>query len=360
MKNKNFISEINKIKSLMGVSLLNEQPFRMLGKGIMKLAVGNIDVFVREFGDNIRQPLESLLSATDDAVQMRKLKEIESLSPGAAKKLRIEIFKQLPENTRNALSATIEHAKQFDNAAERIKGVNDGIGIFFEGITQAEREFLTDIIRAKDASLDDAFEAMKPKTTQPQAAKQLTRTDKILQGLGLQNRALEDRIRSAIRSYEGKTNDEILKVIRDWENDLIKNPTIKKQLDDILTQQSLRTRWKNLPFLKKLGWVITVPVLGPGALSALAGLGVLWFNNIDSLWGLPIYRNISTAFGTVLDLEDVKSKAPLDIREHIYQNEDGSFYIYVDENLQYPIKYNISDGDYYFIDNEEKVKLKDY
>jgi hypothetical protein len=358
MKNKSFITEVQRMKTLMGVSILNEQ---FLAKGIMKLALGNIDTFVRQFGDNLKKPLQELLTLTDDAAQMRKLDEIAKLNPDAAKALRVKIFTQLSKNTQESLDAIIKYALDFDED-KLVTALNDGIDAFFDNIDTTERKFLIDLMSARNSKIDDTLESLKvkPKPTQPQAAKQLTRTDKILQGMGIKSKSLEDQIRSGIKIYANKTDDEIAKILKQYEDDVVKNPTIKKQLDDIISKQSLGDKWRKMNGLQKVGVILSIPVFSPAVAQLLYGLGVLYVGNYFKLWDIPIHRWVSTAGGTILDIEDIKESAPTDIRDSIYENKDGDYVIYISNNEEYLIEYDISKDKYYYIVDDVKYPLSEY
>jgi len=358
MKNKSLITEVQRMKSLMGVSILNEQ---FLAKGIIKLALGNIDTFIRQYGDNLKKPLQDLLALTDDAAQMRKLDEIAKLNPEAAKALSVKIFTQLSKNTQESLDAIIKYALDFDED-KLVDALNDGIDAFFDNIDTTERKFLIDLMSARNSKIDDTLDSLKPKpkTTQPQAAKTISKTDQILQGMGIKSKSLEDQIRGAIRSYANKTDDEIAKLIKQWEDDVIKNSTIKKQLDNIMTKQSLGDKWKNLNGLQKLGVILSIPVLSPGAVQLISGLAVLYFGNYFKLWNIPIHRWVSTAGGTILDIDDIKESAPADIQDSIYENKDGDYAIYISDDEEYLIEYDVTMDKYYYIVDDVKYPLSEY
>jgi len=188
----------------------------------------------------------------------------------------------------------------------------------------------------------------------------LTRTDKILQGMGIKSKSLEDQIRSGIKIYANKTDDEIAKILKQYEDDVVKNPTIKKQLDDIISKQSLGDKWRKMNGLQKVGVILSIPVFSPAVAQLLYGLGVLYAGNYFKLWDIPIHRWVSTAGGTLLDIDDIKESAPEDIRESIYENKDGDYAIYISDDEQYLIEYDISKDKYYYIVDGVKYPLSEY
>lgn len=357
MIKRNILSEIFRIKTLINPQLISEAVIPGFGK-LIRMAIGNLDEFVRLYGENLRKPLIELQEAADDVTKMKKLREIGALNEEAAKQLRLKIFTRMSEATQTSIKDIIEYAESFPNE-QIIDELNVALREYFPNMDSESRIFLMDLMRDKSSKIDYAFPKPQPKsttTTKPP----LTKTDKILQGLGLKNKPLEDQIRSKIKLYANKSNDELLKILKDYENDLIKNPTIKKQLDDIILNKGLKETWSELPFLRKIGIIIGLPVMGPAILSLLAALATLYINGYGLSWIMPMYRWVSTAGGTAINLKHLKNSAPECVKESIYKNEKGNIVIYISDTDELPIIYKPNPDKYYYKDGELEYELKNY
>jgi hypothetical protein len=64
--------------------------------------------------------------------------------------------------------------------------------------------------------------------------------------------------------------------------------------------------------------------------------------------------------GFNVDIDDIKESAPEDIRESIYENKDGDYAIYISDDEQYLIEYDISKDKYYYIVDGVKYQLSEY
>lgn len=357
MIKRNILSEIFRIKTLINPQLISEAVIPGFGK-LIRMAIGNLDEFVRLYGENLRKPLIELQEAADDVTKMKKLREIGALNEEAAKQLRLKIFTRMSEATQTSIKDIIEYAESFPNE-QIIDELNVALREYFPNMDSESRIFLMDLIRDKSSKIDDAFPKPQPKsttTTKPP----LTKTDKILQGLGLKNKTLEDQIRSKIQLYANKSDDELLKILKDYEKNITPNPTIKKQLDDIILKKGFGQKWSELPFLRKIGIIMSLPVLGPAILSLLAALATLYINGYGLSWIMPMYRWVSTGMGTIIYLDHLKNSAPKCVKDSIYENQDGDIVIYISDNEELPITYEPGLDKYYYEDGDTKYELNNY
>jgi len=369
--NKELIQEIVRQKELISFShgnkkeSINEQ-FAKASTFLKTFFRTGFDDFAKRFGDDAVAVLKKITTATDESSVIKYLNDLAMVDANAAKEIRSILRKSA--SMKNAVAELDEISTmvvsdltsgQINDASQAIDEYLDAV---FKDATPEGKKVLKDMIYDSSKTLENTKPKPKPKS-EPQSKptpKPPTMTDKIMQGLGLQDKALEDIIRSKINLYKNKTNDEIAKILTDWEDDLLRNKEIKKQLDDIILKKGLRQKWSELSPLRKIGFIVSIPIAGPAILTIGSGLAVLYYKkyNLEFLGGL--WRWITTVGGYVVTVEEAKNAAPNCVKDSIYKNADGDIVIFLSDDEELLLTYDWEKDKWMYKDGETNYKLDDY
>lgn len=369
--NKELIQEIVRQKELISFShgnkkeSINEQ-FKVASTILKSFFRNGFDDFAKKYGDDAVAILRKITAAADESSIIKYLNDLARVDANAAKEIRGILRKSA--SMKNAVANVDEIATmvvsdlnsgQIDDAS---RAIDDYLEAIFPKASVEGRMVLKDMIYDSSKTLENTKPKPKPKS-EPQSKptpKPPTMTDKIMQGLGLQDKALEDIIRSKIKLYKNKTNDEIAKILKDYEDDLIRNDDIKKQLNDIILKKGLREKWSELSPLRKIGFIISIPIAGPAILTIGSGLAVLYYKKYNLEFLGALWRWITTLGGIVVTPEEAKDAAPDCVRDSIYKNEDGEIVIYLSDEEELLLTYDWDKDKWMYEDGEDKYKLEEY
>ena len=354
---KNILTEISRIKELMPSNLIMEQAFYGQILKRMTVLVGNIDNLVAQFGDDVRKPLEELVVLTDDTAKLSKLEDIATKHPELAKELRRKVFSRLTPLTQKSLDDIVDHINKFPKS-EVLLRLDQGLDAYFPNATKSEKDLIERLVRDLDDDIDDAIDVARGGTRG--GAPPVSNTGFWNRFLGNFKPSIQDKVRRQIPLYANKTDDEILREIKRYENGSIKNAKIVEQLDEVFRAKGFGVWWRKQTFWTKLSFLIGVPVFGPAAIQLLVGLGVLYANNYGGLWGLPVYRFVTTGGGFFMGLEEAKEVAPEEIKESIYENANGEIVIYVSDTEEYPVVYDFPTNEWYYVADGQRYLLSEY
>lgn len=354
---KNILTEISRIKELMPSNLIMEQAFYGQILKRMTVLVGNIDSLVAKFGDDVRKPLEELVVLTDDTAKLSKLEDIATKHPELAKELRTKIYSRLTLPTQTAVKEIVDHINAYSKSDVLLR-LDQGLDAYFPNATKSEKDLIERLVRDLDDDIDDAIDVARGGTRG--GAPPVSNTGFWNRFLGNFEPSIQDKIRRQVPLYANKTDDEILKKIKEYENGSIKSAKIVEQLDEVFRTKGFGVWWRKQTFWTKLSFLIGVPVFGPAALQLLVGLGVLYANNYGGLWGLPVYRFVTTGGGFFMGIEEAKEVAPEEIKESLYENASGEIVIYVSDTEEYPVVYDFPTNEWYYVADGQRYLLSEY
>jgi len=359
---KNILTEISRIKELMPSNLIMEQAFYGQILKRMTVLVGNIDSLVAKFGDDVRRPLEELVALTDDTAKLSKLEDIATKHPELAKELRTKIFSRLTLPTQTAVKDIVDHINGYSKSDVLLR-LDQGLDAYFQNATKSEKDLIERLVRDLDDDIDDAIDVARGGTRGGVSA-----GTPPLSNMGWWNRfiskfepSIQDKIRREIPIYANKTDDEIAKIIKTYENGATKNAKLAEQLDEIFRKKGFVFWWRKQTPWTKLTYLISLPVFGPAVIQFLVGLTVLYVNNYAGLWDLPIYRFVTTGGGLFMGLEEAKNAAPEEIQKSIYENEEnGEIFIYVSDTEKYPVVYDFPTNKWCYVADGQRYLLSEY
>jgi hypothetical protein len=299
------------------------------------------------------------VALTDDTAKLSKLEDIATKHPELAKELRTKIFSRLTLPTQTAVKDIVDHINGYSKSDVLLR-LDQGLDAYFQNATKSEKDLIERLVRDLDDDIDDAIDVARGGTRG--GAPPVSNTGWWNRFLGnFKPSNIQDKVRRQIPLYANKTDDEILREIKRYENGLMKNAKTVEQLDEVFRAKGLGVWWRKQTFWTKLSFLIGVPVFGPAFIQLLVGLGVLYVNNYAGLWDLPIYRFVTTGGGLFMGLEEAKNAAPEEIQKSIYENkENGEIFIYVSDTEKYPVVYDFPTNKWCYVADGQRYLLSEY